>query len=334
MNWMCYVRGHPADYNGWSALGNDGWSYNDVLPYFNKAETMETDELRNFPNHGHEGPLHISKGLLSEPCRQAKEAGKEIGMKTITDSDGHETDGIAEFQLSVHNGARQSVVSAYLRPSMGRKNLHVMTNARVTKILFSNVNGQPTANGVKYQHLGKIHSISANKEVILSAGAVKSPQILMLSGIGPADHLQEHNIHVVLDSPAVGKNLDDHLFISLTYSINITENFDYDHFFSISNIVKYLPQYILRGLTGYLHSHFADVNGSPDLQFSISPGDSTPHRVHFFNHEAELEKYFEPVQSGRTGITLLSILLHPHSLGNIRLKSNNPLTIHLLIHST
>lgn len=334
LNWMCYVRGHPADFDHWADLGNPGWSYKDVLPYFIKAETTEVEEFKNSSIHGHTGPLHISKGYTSESCALLLKAAQEMGLKDITDAIGHEIDGFTWLQYFIHNGKRQSVVRAYLRPAMRtRKNLHVMINAQVTKILFSKINDHTTATGVQYSHAGNLHQVNAKKEIILSAGAVNSPQILMLSGVGPLAHLQEHSIPVVLDSPVVGKNLDDHLFVGITYSINATEDFDYDNYFAWSNLIKYIPQYVLfgtgpfsvppLGLVGYFHSGLTTEHNGPDLQLYISPGNSAPHRINFWNFKADLEELFDPIPANRSGINFIACLLHPHNLGEIRLRSNN-----------
>lgn len=335
LNWMVYVRGHQEDFDRWEELGNPGWSYKDVLPYFNKAETVEIDEFKNSEFHGHSGPLHISHARNTEPGVAFMRAAKEMGYSDVVEGNGRETGGFAKFQFFAYKGVRQSVAKRYLRPAMVRKNLHVVTNAHVTKILFKTENGRIIANGVEYSHLGKLHQVKAEKEVIVSGGSVMSPQLLLLSGIGPADHLQQHNIKVVVDSPNVGKNLDDHFAVHLVYSLNVTEASEYEKVFSYYNLLTTIPQYILFGsgpwsappmeLVGFFKSGLKAKHKGPDLEQFVIPGLSAPHPVHYLNYKQEIIDSFEIVPMNRSTLTLLSCLLHPHNVsGEIRLRSNNP----------
>ena len=237
INGMVYCRGTASDYDGWAQAGNSGWSYADVLPYFRRAETYEpgADEW-----HGDSGPLHVSCPMVKHPLARAfVEAGQQAGYPYNDDSNGASREGFGPTDVTVSRGRRASTSAAYLRPVRGRPNLTVITGAQVQRLLFA---GQRVT-GLVYQKGGREHQVQAAREVILSAGAINSPQILMLSGIGPADHLREHGIQVVADLPGVGANLQDHLAISVKYrSLQPISMFKY---FSPLRGAAALGQYLL-----------------------------------------------------------------------------------------
>ena len=211
INGMVYCRGTASDYDGWAQSGNRGWSYADVLPYFRCAETYEpgVDEW-----HGSDGPVHVSRPMVKHPLARAfVEAGQQAGYPYNDDSNGAVREGFGPTDVTVSRGRRVSTSSAYLRPVLGRTNLTVISDAQVLRLLFAG----KRATGIAYAKGGREHQVHADKEVILSAGAINSPQLLMLSGIGPAEHLAEHGIPVVHDLPGVGQNLQDHLAISVKY---------------------------------------------------------------------------------------------------------------------
>lgn len=216
INAMVYIRGHRKDYDDWAAAGNPGWSYDDLLPYFRRNETAQTGG-----NHyrGSDGPVHISDVSedLHPTCQQFIQAGVSMGLKHSTDFNAEEQDGIGVYQINTKNGLRMSAARAYLNPARKRKNLTITTKAHVTRILFEG----KKAVGVEYEKAGKTHQVYARKEVILCGGAVNSPQLLMLSGIGPAAELQKHGIEVLQDSPAVGQHLQDHLGMDYLYKCNV-----------------------------------------------------------------------------------------------------------------
>lgn len=209
INAMVYMRGHPKDYDRWAKdFGLTDWSYDKCLPYFKRAETSERGEDAW---RGGSGPLGVSQGKLKTPLFDALfAAGKTSGQGTSTDLNGFKPEGVARLDSTTKNGARCSAADAYLTPVLDhRPNLNLETEALIERVLLEDCK----AVGAEYVKGGERFTVLARKEVILACGAIKTPQLLMLSGIGPADHLHEHGIDVVHDVPAVGENLQDHLAI-------------------------------------------------------------------------------------------------------------------------
>jgi choline dehydrogenase len=205
INGMCYIRGHARDYDSWAQMGLSGWSYSEILPYFRRAESRDLgpDEY-----HGGDGPLHVSRGHTPQPLFKAwVEAGRQAGYPVTADLNGYQQEGLGPMDMTTYRGRRWSTAKAYLRPAMKRGNVDVMARALTLRILLQG----NRAIGVEYAHGGTVHQARASREVILSGGSINSPQILMLSGVGPADHLRQHGIEVVQDLPGVGQNLQDHL---------------------------------------------------------------------------------------------------------------------------
>ena len=205
INGLVYVRGNALDFERWREEGARGWGYADVLPYFRKAETREEggDEYR-----GSDGPLHTSYGTLKNPLHQAwLDAAREAGYPLTADYNGYQQEGFGRMDMTVHQGVRWSAANAYLRPAMKRSNVTVVTHALATRLLVEN----GAATGVKYERGGVSRTVRAGKEVILAGGPINNPQLLKLSGIGPAGELRAHGIDVVADRPGVGANLQDHL---------------------------------------------------------------------------------------------------------------------------
>ncbi len=205
INGMVYIRGHARDYDRWAQMGLRGWSYADCLPYFRKAQTHElgADDYR-----GGDGPLHVSAGRMDNPLFKAwLEAGVQAGYPLTQDLNGHQQEGVGPMDRTTRNGERWSAAKAYLRPALARPNLTLVKRALVLKLLFEGAR----AAGVSYAVGGRATEARAEREVIVSAGAINSPQLLMISGIGPADHLHGHGIAVVADLPGVGENLQDHI---------------------------------------------------------------------------------------------------------------------------
>jgi choline dehydrogenase-like flavoprotein len=205
VNAMIYARGHRADYDHWAAEGNAGWGYDDVLPYFKRSEHNErgADAF-----HGTGGPLNVKD--LTTPNRFGPifvKAGQQAGFPVNTDFNGPEQEGVGMYQVTHKNGERFSAAKAYLTPNLARTNLQVITGAHTTRILFE----QKSAVGVEYQHEGQVKQLRASREVLLCAGALQSPQLLMLSGIGARADLLKNGIAVVHDLPGVGQNLHDHV---------------------------------------------------------------------------------------------------------------------------
>lgn len=203
-NAMLYIRGQAEDYDTWAGLGCDGWSYNDILPYFKRSESNERGS-NEF--HGDSGPLHVSDRPVLYPISETFiTAAKEAGFNYTDDFNGASQEGVGYYQCTIKDGQRCGAARAYLRPAMTRKNLTVKTKALVKRIVFEG----KKAVAVEFEHNGKLQIIKANKEIILSAGAIGSPQILMLSGIGEQAHLESLGINCVQHLPGVGENLQEH----------------------------------------------------------------------------------------------------------------------------
>ncbi|KAJ7316847.1 hypothetical protein JRQ81_003009 [Phrynocephalus forsythii] len=205
LNAMVYIRGHAEDYNRWSKEGAAGWGYEFCLPYFKKAQTHE---LGPDVYRGGNGPLHVSRGKTKNPLHQAfLDAAQQAGYPFTEDMNGFQQEGFGWMDMTIHKGQRWSTASAYLRPALSRPNLSAEDSTFVTKILFEGTK----AIGVEYIKNGEKKKVFATEEVILSGGAINSPQLLMLSGVGNADDLKKLGIPVVCNLPGVGQNLQDHL---------------------------------------------------------------------------------------------------------------------------
>ncbi|GJM36533.1 MAG: GMC oxidoreductase [Saprospiraceae bacterium] len=310
INAMIYIRGHRADYDHWAALGNKGWSYKDVLPYFKRSEQQEIihDEF-----HGQEGELTVtnqrSPNLLSTVLL---EAAAEAGYTRLDDFNGAEQEGFGYFQVTQRNGQRCSAAKAFLRPALSRSNLTVEKYARVEKVLLEN----EQAIGIQYIQKGQRYEVKAKKEIVLSAGAFGSPQILMLSGIGSAGELKQHGINCLQDLPGVGKNLQDHLIggvatrTNYKRSLDSTERFPY----IFSNLFNYFFR-----RRGPLTSIVAEVGGflrtlptldAPDLQFHFGPAFFIDHGFH---------------KPPGNGYSFGPTLIQPKSRGVVSLGSADPM---------
>ena len=213
INGMIYIRGHARDYDQWRQMGLQGWSYRDVLPYFKRSESLEGG---GDAWHGGDGPLKVSKASTPNPIFSATvEAGRQAGFKVTSDFNGFQQEGWGPYQLTIHDGQRWSAARGYLHPALPRSNLTCITGARTSRIVIEN--GRAT--GVEYidAKSGQKHVVHADKEVLLSAGAVQSPQILQLSGIGDPEELAKFGIPVVKALKGVGANLQDHLDVCMSW---------------------------------------------------------------------------------------------------------------------
>lgn len=211
INGMVYIRGDAADYDAWEAEGNKGWGYKDVLPYFKKAENNQRGECEY---HGADGPLGVSDGAIDfDMYHSFLKSNLDMGYPYNADFNGAGQEGVGFYQFTVKDGKRAGVRAGYIAPAMQRDNLTVKTGAHVTKVLFEG----KRAVGVEFVVDGKTQTLKARKEVILSGGAFNSPQLLLLSGVGPADELKQHGVEVQHDLPGVGKNLQEHPDIMLVY---------------------------------------------------------------------------------------------------------------------
>jgi choline dehydrogenase len=306
MNAMIYVRGNRLDFDHWAGLGNQGWSFKDVLLYFKKSETQERGESEY---HGANGPLHVTDLRCVNPLTRAfLEAAAELGVPSNPDFNGELQDGAGLYQVTQKNGSRHSAADAYLKPTLGRKNLTVVTNAHVSRITLEN----QRAVGVEYLHGKSTNLARADREVILAGGSINSPQLLLLSGIGPADEIGHMGIRAMHDLPGVGKNLQDHVMVSVGYLC--TKPVSMTTAESIPNLIRY---FVLK--RGPLVSNVAEAGiflrtrdglQVPDLQLLFGPAyyvnhGLTPRKDHCFG--------FGPT------------LITPESRGSISLKSSSPL---------
>ncbi len=210
INGMVYVRGHARDYDHWAESGADGWSYADVLPYFKRMENWSGGGHGGDPAwRGTDGPVHVTRGPFDNPLFDAfVQAGGQAGYELTDDYNGHKQEGFGPFEATIHKGRRWSSANAYLKPALKRKNLDVL-RCFARKIVIQN----GRAVGVEVERNGRTEIVHAHKEVIVAASSINSPQLLMLSGIGPAAQLKAHGIEVIADRPGVGANLQDHLEI-------------------------------------------------------------------------------------------------------------------------
>lgn len=211
INLMVYIRGNRLDYDRWEELGNVGWSYDDLLPYFRKSEHQERGSSKY---HGIDGPMSVSDATYVSPIATCfRNAILELGYPETKDFNGADQVGVGTYQFNIRKGKRESAATAFLEPIKHRSNLTIQTNAHVSKVLFQT----NRAVGVEYVHNDQIKQVQADGEVLLTAGAINSPQLLMCSGIGPATDLQKLGTSVVADLPGVGQNLQDHIAVCIDY---------------------------------------------------------------------------------------------------------------------
>jgi choline dehydrogenase len=310
INGMIYIRGHARDYDHWRQMGLEGWSFSDVLPYFKRAEVNENggDDF-----HGGDGPLHVSNGRSSNPLFRAfVQAGKQAGHPVTQDFNGAQQEGFGPYQLTIRNGRRWSAAAAYLTPILARKNLTIESNAHVSRVLFEGTR----AVGVEYVQAKQAVQARAIREVILSGGAVNTPQVLLLSGIGDRETLKRFDIPVVADLKGVGKNLQDHLDCSIQY-----ESSQPITLYSQANPLAAMKtglQYMLFGTglaSGQGLESGAFLKSRPDLE--------TPDlQFHFI---AALMYDHTRKKADRHGFMAHVCQLRPESRGYISIKSADPL---------
>jgi choline dehydrogenase len=309
INAMVYIRGNRHDYDGW---GVSGWSAADLLPYFIKAEDNERGASRW---HGAGGPLSVSDQRSGNRISQAfVDAGEQAGLARNDDFNGDEQDGVGLYQVTQRGGMRASAAVAYLHPASVRPNLTVMPYMHVNRILFEGTR----AVGVEASRLGELQELRAEREVILCGGAYNSPQLLMLSGIGPAEHLAMREIEPLLDQPQVGQNLSDHAASQLVWTTPEPESL------LLALEPAALEQYEATQ-TGPFASNLAEAGGfarvgdaaAPDTQFHVAPVQI-------------VEEGLSDPQAH--GVWVSSCLLTPHSRGSVRLLSKDP-TAKPVIHN-
>ena len=317
INGLLYIRGQHSDYDNWRQLGCEGWSWSDVQPYFMRSEHQERGAAGGW--HGVGGPLNVSDVTQTHEVSDAVvDACEQAGIPRNADINGADQEGVSYYQLTVKNGQRCSAAVAYLHPVMGRANLVVETNALTTKVLFEG----KKAVGVEFIQNGVKRQVSAAKEVILCGGAINSPQLLQLSGIGPAELLRENGLSVLVDSPGVGENLQDHYVISATYrlkagTVSVNELTRGPRF--VGETLKYVFQ--RKGLLTLSAAHIAvfcksrpDLS-SPDIQFHILPATMNVDKL--VNEQ-------KMVLEDLPGLTIAPCQVRPESRGTIRIKSADP----------
>ena len=311
-NAMCYMRGHPSDYDAWAELGNPGWSFREVLPYFKRSQHQERGAS---PYHGVGGPLNVAD--LRHPSVLSKtyiQAGIQAGLPFNDDFNGVEQEGVGLFQVTQKNGRRCSTAAGFLKQARKRPNLTVITGAHARRVLFEG----RRAVGVEFLQDGKVRQLRASREVLLSAGAIQSPQLLMLSGVGERAQLQDARIPVLADLPGVGKNLQDHLDVIVVDSCRKAVSWG----ITFKNVLMggwNLLRYAFGG-TGVFTTNGAEGCGFarsvpeepiPDLQFHFSPARLSRHSLDLGFMVGD-------------GYSLHVCHLRPRSRGEIRLNGGDP----------
>ncbi|MFM5894382.1 MAG: GMC family oxidoreductase [Novosphingobium sp.] len=322
INAMVYVRGQPHDYEDWKALGNPGWGWDDVLPYFKKSEDFD----RHSAFHGRGGPQHVTDITphVHPVCHSFIEAAGALGFPPTSDFNGNQPEGVGFYHINTRGGWRASTANAFLHPARKRPNLTLRTRALASRVLFEGTR----AVGVEYTARGKVSQVGARREVILSGGAINSPQLLMLSGIGDPDQLKALGIDVVVPAKAVGRNLQDHLAVSYFYKTRT----------ATLNDVLYPALGKARAGLRYMF----DRAGPLSLSVNQSGGfvRSSPDQPH-----PNLQLYFSPVSYTKTPLSERKLLnpdpfsafllshnpCRPTSRGHLELASADP-AAHPLIH--
>ncbi|MEA3132708.1 MAG: choline dehydrogenase [Gammaproteobacteria bacterium] len=314
INGMFFMRGHSGDFDGWAALGCAGWSYADVLPYFKR---MEKSWRGASAWHGADGPLQVmpidTRLLLHQPLMETAPA---AGFSTTGDIHGEVEEGFARGEITVDTrGRRASTARAYLRPAKGRSNLEMITGALVTKILIEN----GKAVGIEYQRGGATIEARADREVILSGGAFNSPQLLMLSGIGPADELRSHGIDVRVDLPGVGRNLSEHARVPIEFATRGDISFLNE--LRADRVARSVLRWVVMG-----SGAFATQINSCNIVVRTDPSLAQPD-IQLMSNPVRMDaKIWWPFIGSRQEhrITADAVVLHPESRGKVTLRSASP----------
>lgn len=317
LNAMIYTRGHPSDYDFWAAQGNPGWTYADVLPYFKKSEHNERGAD---PFHGVDGPLNVMD--LRSPNRFGElfvQAGEQAGYLRNADFNGAQQDGVGLYQVTHKNGERHSAAKAYVTPNLSRPNLKVFTGALTTRILMDG----KRAVGVEFLHEGQTRQLKCQREVLLCAGSIQSPQLLMLSGIGPREHLLAHQIAPIHHLPGVGQHLHDHIDVVQVVDVPKAKDLFGVSLSAVGPMLKGVLEW-RNHRSGMLSTNFAEAGGFirsdpfediPDLQLHFVIGKLINHgRTTTLGH----------------GFSCHVCLLRPLSRGNVRLASSDPQALPLV----
>ncbi len=320
INGMLYCRCHPSDYDHWRQLGLAGWSYADVLPYFKRSESFEGGESAY---HGAAGPLAVSKGDRNTPAHRAyMEAGRANGYPLTADHNGELQDGFGPADYTIAGGRRASVSRMFLKPALARKNLRVVTGAHANRIIFE----KTRATGVEYSCDGEVFTAHAEREVIVSGGTYNSPQLLMLSGIGPAAHLKMQGITPVHDAPDVGRHLQDHVHVGVGYQS--------PHSFDAELRADRLTMAALNWLF-FKRGHLATLPVACLAYIRTRPELSAPDIELLMNRvNPEAHVWFPGLRKPKGGyMGTRVVLLHPQSRGSVTLRSADPLDKAVIHHN-
>jgi choline dehydrogenase len=310
INGLLYVRGQHEDYDRWRQRGNVGWGFDDVLPYFKKAEnqTRGADDY-----HGTNGPLSVSDWRHADPLSEAfVKAAVETGIPFNPDFNGAMQEGAGFFQTTTRRGRRASSAFCYLRPAKGRKNLAIETSALAQRIIFEG----RRARAVEYRQNGNLRSARARKEVLVSGGAYNSPQLLQLSGVGPAELLKQHGIAVVLDAPGIGNDLQDHMQVRIVTRCAKT--------ITLNDVVNHPVRRTLAGLqyAAFRRGPLTIAAGTSGAFFKTNPRLATPDiQIHFIPFSTD--KMGEKLHSF-SGFTASVCQLRPESRGSLKIRSADP----------
>lgn len=317
INGMVYIRGQREDFDDWAAQGATGWGFDDVLPYFKRSED---NDLGESDHHGVGGPWRISgiAGRQSRVVDLAMESARSLGYPANPDFNGPTQEGVGLYQFSIRNGMRTSNARAFLDPVRRRRNLTIATQAHARRILF---NGR-RATGVEYSHRGAVRTVQCRREVIVAAGAINSPMLLQQSGVGPGGLLQLHGIDVVVDSPAVGENLQDHVFTGFSYKTRLP---------TLNDSYRTRLRQFMAGVRWVL------TRGGP-LGLGINQGGAFV-RTRAEEARPDTQLYFYPLSFGAapegeapkslhphpfSGMTMNASPCRPESRGHIRIRSSDP----------
>lgn len=345
MNTMLYIRGNKRDFDYWEAQGNPGWDSETTLYYFKKSMDQRNPYLaRDKRYHATGGYQTVQDAPYNTPLGVAfLEAALEMGYD-VRDVNGEKQTGFAFYQYTMRRGSRCSTAKAFLRPVRLRPNLHVSMFSHVTKILIEP--GQKRAYGIEFIRDGKKHVVKARKEVILSAGAINSPQLLLLSGVGPKEHLQQVGVPVIHDSPGVGQNIQDHIAVGgLAFLIDYPISFILDRFLNLQTALRYainedgpLTSSVGLEAVGFINTKYANSSDDwPDIEFMLTSSSTNSDagtqvkKAHGLTDEFYNSVYRAIDSKDVFGV--FPMMLRPKSRGNLKLASRNPLRHPLIYHN-
>ncbi|XP_063238458.1 glucose dehydrogenase [FAD, quinone]-like [Bacillus rossius redtenbacheri] len=341
LNTMLYIRGNRRDFDQWASLGNPGWGYEDVLPYFKKSQDQRNPYLaRSGRYHGTGGLLTVQDAPWVSPLGPAFiQAGVEMGYDHV-DVNGENQTGFAFFQYTMRRGSRCSTAKAFLRPARLRRNLDVALLSHVTKVLIDPATRR--AYGVELVRDRRKHTVLARKEVILSAGTINTPQLLMLSGVGPAAHLREVGIPVVQDSPGVGQNLMDHIAAGgVAFLVDPPVSLVVDRVMNLNTALKYayegsgpLTSSVGIEVVAFVKTKYANASDDwPDMEFMMCASSTTSDAKQVRRAHGLTQQFYDDVFGNITGREVFGIfpmILRPKSRGYLKLRSKDPMEYPLI----